>query len=147
MNGTQPLPRKFHSLTGRITTGLMSAAFHAVRKNRGAAGVDRQSIGMFESQLEQNPAALRKDLKDGTFVPLPARRTYIDKGGGKRRPLGIPCVRDRTPQLASLFSTAGDPESPAVARVLRTPGTIVISPALVRFLLIGSTVLRLTFSM
>lgn len=99
MNGTKPLLRKFHSLTGRITLQVMHDAFRAVRRNRGAAGVDRQSIGMFEANLDQNLIALMKDLKTrGDFQPLPARRSYIDKGGGKKRPLGIPCVRDRVAQ-------------------------------------------------
>ena len=98
MNGTKPLPIKHHSLTGRITLPLMYEAFRAVKKNRGAAWVDRVSIAMFEANLEQNLAALMKDLKGRTFRPQPARRTYIDKGGGKKRPLGIPCVRDRVAQ-------------------------------------------------
>ena len=98
MNGTKPLDIKHHSLTGRITFQVMANAFKAVRKNRGAAGVDRQSIGMFEANLEQNLIALMKDLKSGTFIPKPARRVYIDKGDGKQRPLGIPCVRDRVAQ-------------------------------------------------
>lgn len=98
MNGTRPLPVKHHSLTGRITPQLMHEAFQAVKKNRGAAGVDRVSIGMFENHLEQNLDALMRQLKGGTFRPKPARRTYIDKGGGKKRPLGIPCVRDRVAQ-------------------------------------------------
>lgn len=76
----------------------MHDAFRSVKRNRGAAGVDRQSIEMFEANLEQNLMALMKDLKRGTFIPKPARRTYIDKGGGKQRPLGIPCVRDRVAQ-------------------------------------------------
>lgn len=97
-NGTKPLKIKHHSLTGRITYQVMHDAFRAVRKNRGAAGVDRQSIAMFQANLEQNLIALMKDLKTGSFQPLPARRTYIDKGGGKKRPLGIPCVRDRVAQ-------------------------------------------------
>lgn len=98
MNGTSPLPIKHHSLTGRITFELMLEAFYAVRKNRGAAGVDRISLDMFEDNLGQNLLALMRDLKQGTFRPLPARRVYIDKGGGKKRPLGIPCVRDRVAQ-------------------------------------------------
>lgn len=97
-NGTKPFKIKHHSLTGRITIQVLHDAFRSVRKNRGAAGVDRQSIAMFEANLEQNLIALMKDLKTGTFQPLPARRTYIDKGGGKKRPLGIPCVRDRVAQ-------------------------------------------------
>jgi retron-type reverse transcriptase len=76
----------------------MYEAFRAVKKNRGAAGVDRQSIQMFENNLDQNLDALLRQLKGRTFRPQPARRTYIDKGGGKQRPLGIPCVRDRVAQ-------------------------------------------------
>ena len=111
MNGTSPLKIKHHSLTGRITYGLMYEAFLAVKKNRGAAGVDRVSIGMFENNLEQNLTALMRDLKGRTFRPKPARRTYIDKGGGKRRPLGIPCVRDRVAQevLRRLLSPLFEP--------------------------------------
>ena len=98
MNGTQPLAIKVHSLTGRITIELMRRAFLNVKKNRGAAGIDRQSIQMFERQLEQNLVALMRVLKDRSFEPLPSRREHIDKGGGKTRPLGIPCVRDRVAQ-------------------------------------------------
>jgi RNA-directed DNA polymerase len=98
INGTRPLPIKHHSLTGRITLPLMYEAFKAVKKNRGAAGVDRVSIQRFESNLDQNLVALMRDLKGRTFRPQPARRTYIEKGGGKKRPLGIPCVRDRVAQ-------------------------------------------------
>ena len=61
----------------------------------GAAGVDRMSIRRFQGNLEENLRALLGALKDGTFQPLPARRVYIDKEGGKLRPLGIPAVRDR----------------------------------------------------
>jgi len=98
MNGTKPLPIKHHSLTGRITIQLMHEAFRAVKKNRGAAGVDRQSVKMFEDNLDQNLEALMRQLKGRSFRPQPARRTYIEKGGGKKRPLGIPCVRDRVAQ-------------------------------------------------
>jgi group II intron reverse transcriptase/maturase len=91
---------KVHSLTGRITSRLMRQAFLAVKRNRGAAGVDRVSIKMFEANLEDNLAALMRELKDGSFRPLPLRRVYIPKGPGakKLRPLGIPVVRDRTAQ-------------------------------------------------
>tara|TARA_B100000749_G_scaffold30931_1_gene21530 strand:+ start:663 stop:845 length:183 start_codon:yes stop_codon:yes gene_type:complete len=44
---------KVHSLTGRITIELMRAAFKKVKRNRGAAGVDKVSIGMFQDNLEQ----------------------------------------------------------------------------------------------
>ena len=89
---------KFHSLTGRIDPELMLAAFKAVRRNRGAAGVDKVSIEMFEANLDQNLLALMRQLKEGSYQPLPARRVYIEKGGGRLRPLGIPAVRDRVAQ-------------------------------------------------
>jgi group II intron reverse transcriptase/maturase len=91
---------KVHSLTGRITPKLMRQAFRAVKRNRGAAGVDKVSIAMFAANLEENLAALMRDLKTGVFRPLPLRRVYIPKGPGsnKLRPLGIPVVRDRVAQ-------------------------------------------------
>ena len=91
---------KVHSLTGRITPELMKVAFKSVKKNRGAAGVDKVSVQMFEANLEQNLEALMRDLKQGDFQASPLRRVYIPKGprSQKMRPLGIPVVRDRVAQ-------------------------------------------------
>ena len=91
---------KAHSLTGRITRPLLHAAFKAVKRNRGAAGIDKVSIKMFENNLAENLAALERDLKDGSFNPFPLRRKWIPKEPGKFRPLGIPAVRDRVAQEA-----------------------------------------------
>src|SRR6266436_6870470 len=91
---------KAHSLTGRITLPLLHAAFKAVKRNRGAAGIDRVSIKMFEANLVENLSALERELKDGSFNPLPLRRKYIPKEPGQFRPLGIPAVRDRVAQEA-----------------------------------------------
>jgi RNA-directed DNA polymerase len=93
--------RKVHSLTGRIDDRLMREAFKAVKRNRGAAGIDKVSIGMFEENLDANLAALKGDLKTrGAFSPKPLRRVWIPKDakGTKFRPLGIPAVRDRIAQ-------------------------------------------------
>ena len=92
--------KKAYSLTGRITSELMLQAFKAVKRNRGAAGVDKVSINMFEANLDENLTALMKDLKSGSFRPKPLRRKMIPKGPGttKLRPLGIPVVRDRVAQ-------------------------------------------------
>lgn len=93
--------RKVHSLTGRIDDRLMRQAFKAVKRNRGAAGIDKVSIGMFEENLDANLASLQRDLKTrGTFVPKPLRRMWIpkDAAGKQLRPLGIPAVRDRVAQ-------------------------------------------------
>lgn len=93
--------QKVHSLTGRIDDRMMKTAFQAVKRNRGAAGIDKVSIGMFEKNLEANLARLMKDLKTkGTFVPKPLRRAWIAKDPQRKklRPLGIPAVRDRVAQ-------------------------------------------------
>ena len=90
--------QKVHSLTGRITPALVHDAWRAVRRNRGAAGIDKVSIQMFEANLDQNLDRLLRELKTGAFEPLPARRVYIPKSPGKFRPLGIPAVRDRVAQ-------------------------------------------------
>jgi group II intron reverse transcriptase/maturase len=105
------LPIKHHSLTGRITTDMMRQAFKNVKRNRGAAGIDKVSIGMFEANLDQNLAALMRDLKTGTLQPLPLRRVYLPKGQGRFRPLGIPAVRDRVAQdvLRQLLSPLFEP--------------------------------------
>ena len=89
---------KAHSLTGQITEKLMKEAFKAVRRNRGAAGLDKVSINMYEANLEQNLNTLMKQLKDRTYKASPLRRKYIPKGKGQLRPLGIPSVRDRVAQ-------------------------------------------------
>jgi group II intron reverse transcriptase/maturase len=90
---------KVHSLTGCIDLARMRQAFKAVKRNRGAAGVDKVSIRAFESNLEGNLADLMFDLKHkGCYRPAPLRRVYIPKGEGKLRPLGIPTVRDRVAQ-------------------------------------------------
>lgn len=77
---------------------LMQAAFKAVKRNRGAAGIDRVSIQMFEGNLDENLQALMRDLKGGTFEPMPLRRKLIPKNESEFRPLGIPAVRDRIAQ-------------------------------------------------
>src|SRR2546422_1582428 len=89
---------KAHSLTGRITDGLMLASFKAVKRNRGAAGIDKVSIKMFEANLADNLRALMRDLKKGSFRPYPLRRHLIPKNETEFRPLGIPAVRDRVAQ-------------------------------------------------
>ena len=109
--------QKAHSLTGRITLELMLLAFHSVKRNRGAAGIDKVSVAMFEANLLDNLIALMDDLKKGTFEPYPLRRAYIPKNATEFRPLGIPAVRDRIAQevvrrlLEPLFEPLFHPSS------------------------------------
>jgi RNA-directed DNA polymerase len=102
---------KAHSLTGRITETLLRTAFRNVKRNRGAAGIDKVSIARYEKNLVPNLLALMRQLKTGTFRPLPLRRVRIPKGDGKTRPLGIPAVRDRVAQevLRLLLSPLFEP--------------------------------------
>jgi hypothetical protein len=85
-----PRTHREHSLTGRITLEGLYKAFKVVKRNRGAAGLDKQSIKMFEANVDENLLALMRELKSGTYQPLPLRRVYIPKGKGAGRPLGIP---------------------------------------------------------
>lgn len=91
---------KAHSLIGRIDIGLMREAFKAVKRNRGAAGVDKVSIQMYRANLMDNLHALMRELKSGSFEPLPLRRVFIPKNREQTefRPLGIPVVKDRIAQ-------------------------------------------------
>lgn len=77
------------------------AGWKTVKKNRGSAGTDHQSIKNFEQNLEGEIGRLSEELRTGSYRPRPIRRTYINKSVGKeKRPLGIPCVRDRVVQAA-----------------------------------------------
>ena len=88
---------KAHSLTGRITCPPFWP-FRNVKRNRGAAGIDRVSIAMYRGQPRAELAGSQRRLKNGTYQSLPLRRVEIPKGQGKTRPLGIPAVRDRVAQ-------------------------------------------------
>ena len=70
---------KVHSLTGRITEDLMLKAFKAVKKNKGAAGIDKITISLYEKNLADNLLSLMRELKKGTFQPAPLRRCTFQK--------------------------------------------------------------------
>lgn len=95
---------KWYSLMDKVhTLANLRAGFAKVKANRGGAGVDHQTIEMFESRLEENLEKLSQSLKDGSYRPQAVRRVWIPKPGTKeKRPLGIPTVRDRVVQAALL---------------------------------------------
>ena len=80
----------------------LDSAWAKVRANRGAAGIDGQSIASFEADLEHQLGALRRRLLSAErYVPPPVRRVEIPKPDGRMRPLGIPTVADRVVQQAT----------------------------------------------
>ena len=97
--------RRFHALYDKVyRRDVLERAWELVRANRGAAGIDRQTIADVEEfGVTKLLDELAADLKDGRWRPLPARRVFIPKPGRpqERRPLSIPAVRDRVVQAAA----------------------------------------------
>jgi RNA-directed DNA polymerase len=81
--------------------GNLRAAFAKVKANQGAAGVDHQTIEMFEADLDTNLSKVSQQLADGSYRPQAVRRKWIAKpGSSEKRPLGIPTVRNRVVETA-----------------------------------------------
>ena len=79
----------------------LEEAFEAVRANKGAAGIDKQTIKGFEHNREENLRRIARKLEDGSYRPQAVKRVWIDKpGSSDKRPLGIPTVSDRIVQSA-----------------------------------------------
>ena len=95
--------RRFHALYDRIhRDDVLMEGWRRVRANRGAAGVDEQTLAEVEVYGAQRLLAeLAEDLRAGSYRPAPARRVDIPKPAGGVRPLGIPTVRDRIVQAAA----------------------------------------------
>jgi group II intron reverse transcriptase/maturase len=74
-------------------------AFKRVKSNRGAAGVDDQSIEEFEKDWKNNLYKLWNRMSSGSYFPSPVLRVEIPKGDGGTRPLGMPTVADRIAQM------------------------------------------------
>jgi group II intron reverse transcriptase/maturase len=95
--------RRFHALYDRIyRDDILWTAWERVRSNRGAAGVDAQTLADIEQYgPERLLSELQAELHAGRYRPSAVLRRYIPKSDGRLRPLGIPTVRDRIVQMAT----------------------------------------------
>ena len=92
---------KRNTLKGHLMEpGRLRAAWSKVKANKGAGGVDGESIEDFEANLEQNLLEIIRLIKENRYDPQPVKRVYIPKADGGQRPLGIPTIRDRVVQQA-----------------------------------------------
>ena len=82
----------------------MEEAYRRVKANGGTCGVDGVTFEDIKAKgAIEYLAELQDELKEGQYKPKPVRRVYIPKANGKKRPLGIPTIRDRIVQSAFLI--------------------------------------------
>ena len=100
---------RFYTLSDKVwREDVLQAAWQAVRRNGGAAGVDGETVAAIEARgVEEWLGELARDLQTGAYRPQAVRQVLIPKKqAGQYRPLGIPCVRDRVAQTAAALVLA-----------------------------------------
>ena len=103
VSAKRSVSRRFHALYDRIhRSDVLWEAWERVRRNKGSAGVDGQTLVEIESYgVERFVEELQSELRVGRYRPSAVLRRYIPKADGKKRPLGIPTVKDRVVQMAA----------------------------------------------
>lgn len=90
---------KLHSVYGQLLFDRkLTESFLQVKANKGAGGVDGETIESYEAKLGENIFNLLDTLRKKEYQPQPVKRVYIPKKDGKKRPLGIPTIEDRIVQ-------------------------------------------------
>ena len=94
-----------------LSEDSINEAIEKVVSNKGAAGVDSMTTAEVESYYFTHGFEIITQIKNKIYKPLPVRRVYIPKPNGKKRPLGIPAVKDRVIQqsLAQALSDIYEP--------------------------------------
>jgi group II intron reverse transcriptase/maturase len=96
---------RFYALYDKVyRKDVLTFAYECCKANGGAAGVDDQTFEDIEAHGEERWLdELTQELKSRTYRPLPVRRVFIPKPGGKQRPLGIPAIQDRVVMMAAVL--------------------------------------------
>ena len=83
-----------------VADSNMQAAIKAVKRNKGAAGIDKMPVEELDAYFAEHMDEIKAQIRGKQYQPQPVRRVYIPKANGKQRPLGIPTVVDRVIQQA-----------------------------------------------
>src|SRR5258708_3880015 len=97
--GKRVISMRAANKTFYIDKRLVYEAYKAVKSNRGAAGVDEQTIEQFEADLSGNLYKIWNRMSSGSYFPPPVRVISIPKKSGGERVLGVPTVADRVAQM------------------------------------------------
>lgn len=89
----------FTSVAHRIDLHLLKKSFRQVRRSK-AAGVDEVTAEVYAENLDENIYNLHQRLRRGQYVATPVKRIWIDKEGGRKRPIGIMALEDKIVQKA-----------------------------------------------
>ena len=83
-----------------ISKENLNRAYKKVVSNKGTSGIDEMTVKELGNYIREHKDEIISSLRNRTYMPKPVRRVYIPKSNGKKRPLGIPTVLDRTIQQA-----------------------------------------------
>ena len=97
---TNPNETGYDLLEMILSPSNLNLAYHRVKRNKGAAGVDKMEVESLSGYLIQHKDSLIESILEGKYRPSVVRRVEIPKDGGKKRNLGIPTVVDRVIQQA-----------------------------------------------